>query len=105
MGKCALNGTEEFVCCGYKHALTLLKEAISLVGLEGKHADMNCKVEVSGQGWSQGEKQLVSGRATAFCCLTILFHHYFSPHVGVLVSRSVEETFPVVLGRGALASA
>jgi ABC-type multidrug transport system fused ATPase/permease subunit len=50
--------------------MTPRQEAVALVGLEGTHADLNSTVANSGQGWSQGEKQLVSA---VDCCCCLLF--------------------------------
>ena len=46
-----------------------VQEALALAGLEGKHIDG--VVETSGEGWSQGEKQLV--RVLLLLLLLLLF--------------------------------
>lgn len=105
-----------FLCSCNQHVcnlrMTVCQEAVALVGLEGTHADLNCVVANSGQGWSQGEKQLVSV-ADRFCCLMLLLLlppplHLLRPsppatcHLGAGVSsaRHTQEARAVVHGRG-----
>ena len=39
--------------------MTRVQEALAVAGLEGEKADLNRVVKTSGEGWSQGQKQLV----------------------------------------------
>jgi hypothetical protein len=50
-------------------SLTRVQEALTVAGIEGDKADLNRVVKTSGEGWSQGQKQLVSMAPVMFCVL------------------------------------
>jgi hypothetical protein len=47
------------------------QDVLAIVGLDGNHANINSAVATSGDGWSQGEKQLV-GTAAAMLAAAML---------------------------------
>ena len=51
--------------------LANVQEAIALLGFEGEKANLDRVVKTSGEGWSLGEKQLVSAAAS----FTVLMSH------------------------------
>ena len=54
-----------------------VQEAIALLGFEGEKANLDRVVKTSGEGWSLGEKQLVSAAASFVCahvsCVCVCF--------------------------------